>query len=89
MGYLEVCHCGHNKVTHFEEKHTCLGMLCDCKRYIDRDDPKPSAIKAAAPVHPIDWGDVWDDDGPITLPMIPIPVSHSKGCMCPLCAAGP
>lgn len=68
--YVEVCHCGHNKATHFEEKHTCLGMLCDCKKYIDRDDPLPSEIKAAPRVPEFDLD--WDDDdgnGPITLPM--------------------
>ncbi len=89
--YVEICHCGHNKATHFEEKHTCLGMLCDCKRYTDRDDPLPSEMKAAAPFPnwENDFDDIQDiDDGPITLPMIPIIniPPHPHGCPCAICA---
>lgn len=39
--YVDVCHCGHDKATHFDEKHNCLGMRCDpeCRMFIHRDDP--------------------------------------------------
>jgi hypothetical protein len=44
MSLAEICHCGHDKATHFEEKHTCLGMRCDCEEFVHRDDPKPKPL---------------------------------------------
>lgn len=33
------CRCGHHKDTHFESKYTCLGVLCECKKYRSPDEP--------------------------------------------------
>ncbi len=82
--YVTVCHCGHDKSTHHEEQHTCLGMLCDCTRYVDRDDPKPQAMKAAPPVPELDI----EEECPPTLPMFPAAPAypHAVGCTCAVCA---
>jgi hypothetical protein len=82
--YVRVCHCGHHKTSHYEESGTCLGVLCDCSRYTDRDDPKPQAMKAAPVVPDLDI----EEDCPITLPMIPVPSNpypHPTGCVCSAC----
>lgn len=50
MSLVTVCHCGHDVATHFEEKHTCLGMRCDCEKYTHRDDPLPKK-RAVRPKH--------------------------------------
>ena len=50
----EVCHCGHDIATHHKhenERVNCLGMCCDCKRYVHRDKPLPK-VKPARPAHP-------------------------------------
>lgn len=76
---LEICVCGHNKATHFKEKHTCLGMLCECKEYVDRNTPPKERLTqempAAAPIDKDAWGffDVpLPTNDPPTLPMIPV-----------------
>lgn len=38
-GYRQLCHCGHHKDSHYRSESTCLGMLCECKRYRDVDAP--------------------------------------------------
>ncbi len=81
--YIEQCHCGHAKATHWEEKHNCLGMLCECRMYIDRDDPdRKERTQAPAPVLPtvnvteyVDWVSVT--------PMVP----HPWWCACTDCVA--
>lgn len=50
--YVEVCHCGCAKATHFEESGMCLGVSCDCTKYTDRDDPKPTKPFARPSTHP-------------------------------------
>lgn len=68
MSWAQVCHCGHDRSSHFEEKHTCLGVLCSCEVYTHRDDPLPVSPKPEA------WPD-WTDLGEeaIATPTIPIP----------------
>lgn len=41
----ETCKCSHDKATHFDEKHACLGMLCDCSAYVDQNTPDPPAVR--------------------------------------------
>ena len=73
MSYQDVCHCGHHKDSHYLGKHTCLGMLCDCEKYIHRDEPKP--VKPVAPrKKPVDDWDL------LTPTMI-----HPTWCTCPVC----
>jgi hypothetical protein len=43
--WRELCHCGHHKDTHFDKKHCCLGMHCDCAAYRDVNDPLPTPRK--------------------------------------------
>ncbi len=76
--YVEVCHCGHSKHAHFELKHTCLGMLCECKQYADRDDPLP---KPPTRLQPQSFNDVddWADTQRV-------PITHPMGCTCSVCA---
>lgn len=48
---MELCKCGHHKDTHFESKHTCLGTLCSCERYRDKDAPeRKEALKMSVEV---------------------------------------
>ena len=70
--YVEVCHCSHDRSTHFEGSSTCLGMLCDCEKYTHRDDPKPVKPVPPKPVR----GPAVDDDDPVT---------HPSWCMCSIC----
>lgn len=79
--YIEVCHCGHDRVSHFECKHTCLGMHCECRMYIHRDDPD-RAERMKDPNAPKPWTDAERD--------LPTPVIHPVWCTCPDCyPAGP
>lgn len=61
---LEICHCGHDKATHFvhEGKYaTCLGMGCDpeCRLFIDRDQTdRPERTQKVTPFLPP--SDSWD-----------------------------
>lgn len=73
---LTVCHCGHDRDTHYESAHTCLGMLCDCKAYHDRERPLPKPVRVAAP--PPD-----DAEAPPT-PRIG-GNHHPAGCQCLTC----
>jgi hypothetical protein len=75
--YIEICHCGHDKATHFEKTHTCLGTSCDCTAYLDRDTPKPPKPPPPKPAPHVD--DNWDDVSPVT---------HPSGCICVLCYIG-
>lgn len=71
----EICHCSHDKATHFEGQHTCLGMRCDCTAYVHRDDPAP--VKPAPPVR-VHVDDDW---------AVPVdPITHKTGCNCAVCA---
>lgn len=78
--YVTVCHCGHDKASHFEEKHTCLGMLCECKAYADRDKPPPPKPKAIVypVINPFDDFDNCPDTPRID--------THPTGCTCAVCA---
>jgi len=79
-GYTRVCHCGHEKSTHWEEQHTCLAMLCDCEAFADRDDPKPT--KAAPPR--LTPPPAHDTDPGIATPCLP----HPMWCTCSACFMG-
>jgi hypothetical protein len=70
---LVLCHCGHDVSTHFDGKHTCLGMLCDCTSFRNRDLPDPPKPKARVAL-PVDDG--WSD---------PTPQTHPTGCTCIIC----
>ncbi len=77
MTWAQVCHCGHDRASHFEGKHTCLGMLCDCRAYADREVPKPKAGPAYPKINPMP-----DDFDPSPdTPRMPCP----PGCVCPAC----
>lgn len=78
-GYIRVCHCSHDISSHYEEKHTCLGMLCDCAAYADRDDPKPKKVTKTAPAP----APVHDPDPGIATPVLP----HAMWCTCATCLA--
>ena len=41
MNLITICHCHHDKASHFEAAHTCLAALCDCEEYVDRNAPLP------------------------------------------------
>ena len=97
--YVQVCHCGHDKDTHYECEHTCLGMQCDCQKYIDRDDEDDP--KARAPVKKVPFRSMFLDDdipfptprvptsplpAPFITPLLPTPVQpHPLSCMCAVC----
>ena len=60
--YRHTCHCGHDRDTHFERRHACLGMRCDCDAYVNEHAPKRTQqIPAAQPI-PDPWGDPYVDD---------------------------
>ena len=79
--YVEVCHCGHDIATHFDEKHACLGMHCDCPKYVHRDDPdtRKQVLSYAPPAHP----DRDRDTDPIITPVV-----HPLWCTCATCYPG-
>ncbi len=63
-GRIEVCHCGHDKDTHHQKKHACLGMGCDpeCHTFVDRNDlDRPERIQRPTPMLP---SDSWDRGKP-------------------------
>lgn len=83
MSLKDHCHCGHAKETHFEKKHTCLGIHCECRKYQLYSDPYVSErpternIPAAAPQYdPYDPFGYTPDDAdngpPSTWPIIPV-----------------
>ncbi len=79
--YIEVCHCGHSKSAHYEEKHTCLGMLCECDSYTDRDDPKPKTVSIPFKL-PFSM-----DFASTPTPVMPSGTpTHPTGCTCAVCA---
>lgn len=53
---VEECHCGHNRATHFEKKHSCLASMCECLGYAHVDGPKPAPPppkpSSKAPIRP-------------------------------------
>lgn len=56
--------CGHDKDTHHQGKHNCLGTYCDCHRYVDpyKDEPPTERVIKAAPpsFDPFeDWDPSW------------------------------
>lgn len=63
LGRSQICHCGHDRATHFEQKYTCLGMLCACPEYVHEDAPKPVpkkvATKAVPPEDDVHYGFGW------------------------------
>ena len=62
--YREICKCGHDKATHHEGKHDCLGMFCnDCRKYRNEweEDPPPTPRTPTA-----DWADDDAEFGPVT-----------------------
>ncbi len=49
MSLRETCHCGHDKASHYRDCSAtppamadCLGPACDCKRYVNEWEPKPT-----------------------------------------------
>ncbi len=71
--YVEVCHCGCAKATHWEEKHNCLGMQCECRMYIDRDDPDRKERTKKAQATPLPFDDIDTGDPPPTpIPSTPV-----------------
>jgi hypothetical protein len=86
MSLREVCHCGHDKATHYPDEQSvvngirvnvlgaCLGMRCDCGFYLNENEPKPKSRQSfpAAPPVSDDDDEYVDDATPITLPMIPV-----------------
>lgn len=84
---LRICHCGHDRDSHFESKHTCLGMLCDCRSYRDRDIPlpKPPPRQKAIAMPAPDDDDDTGDPPPSTQPPSTLRM-HPVGCICAACA---
>lgn len=58
MPFKETCHCGHDATTHYldhdvkpiAERVSCLASGCDCKRYVNENDPKPK-LRGERPKH--------------------------------------
>ncbi len=76
-GWAEVCHCGHDKTTHFEARGSCLGVHCnDCQIYVHRDDPdRPERAKPTKVT--------VERETPY--PRFVTPVTHPTWCTCPVC----
>ena len=60
---LEICHCGNDRASHFEGKHACLALACDCTSYVDRWDPKPPPTKRSAEPGNSGWVDHFRPGG--------------------------
>jgi hypothetical protein len=60
-GVREICHCGHDKATHFENKHTCLASACSCRRYRSDaiTDPEPAPVTPRRPARTDPWRGFW------------------------------
>lgn len=60
--YKQVCSCGHDKATHHEGQHNCLGVYCECKSFHKEGTPAPVVTKAPLPPPPeYDEDAIWDD----------------------------
>jgi hypothetical protein len=71
-GLKQLCKCGHHKDTHFEKEASCLGMHCECKRFVDEtDEPVPSTQRTHS------WS--WHVDPKKNKPHI------NMECRCTLC----
>ncbi len=70
---LRICHCSHDISSHFEGKHTCLGMLCDCTSFRNRDVPLPKPLPRVKAT-------------PMPAPDDVDPITHPTGCLCSVCA---
>ncbi len=68
--YVEVCHCSHDRDSHFERRDTCLGRGCDCRLYVHRDDPD-KAERHPKPAPKAPSTDPLDDDGAFPTPAYP------------------
>lgn len=61
--YIEVCHCGHHRATHLEERRNCLGLLCDCVRFADRlEEERPRPLRRGTGPSSDQIVDPWPDD---------------------------
>lgn len=52
MSLRELCHCGHDRLSHAEvgpgvPRGDCLALGCDCKAYVNEFDPAPKPAKKA------------------------------------------
>ncbi len=70
------CHCGHDEASHYECEGTCLGVHCECLKYIHRDDPD----RRDRTQKPFVWPRL---DTPV--PPTPVPTTHPMWCTCPDC----
>ncbi len=70
MSLRQVCHCQHDKDTHHDKRHNCLAVHCDCREYVNENDPLPKRRQTFPAARPVDEEDF--DSCPITWPMFPI-----------------
>lgn len=61
MSLREICHCGHDRLSHAPDysapvgivmpRGNCMARGCDCKKYVNEFDPKPKP-RLTRPKHP-------------------------------------
>lgn len=88
MSLVQICHCGHDKDTHFERRHTCLGVHCECLAFVHRDDPDRPERTAKRNPRPDGWDGVPDCAYPDPQDSIVTPLVHPSWCMCGQCIVG-
>jgi|SRR5580700_5261654 hypothetical protein len=51
-GLRTICHCGHDRDTHYVDQScqpsarvSCLAGGCDCTKYVNESEPKPTKIE--------------------------------------------
>lgn len=59
--YKNECKCGHHRDSHFEGKHSCLGLYCECTRFWKEGEPEPK-VEAKPPPPAHDWQPTYDED---------------------------
>ena len=70
--FKQLCQCGHDVTSHFDKKHNCLGMYCDCKMYLKPGEKAPAPAPKPQPVYEPVGSDHDDgDSGPITPRTLP------------------
>ena len=63
--WRERCHCSHDRATHHEGRHNCLGLYCDCRTYRNEwgpVKPKEDSVIPPPPETDPDFDDEDDDD---------------------------
>jgi hypothetical protein len=74
-GYTEICHCGHDRATHYRDltvlphvTAACLARGCDCPAYLNEREPRPAVLRRKNTAPPADRQERTTDPWPPPMP---------------------